>query len=107
MKKPSILVLMALLAWACQPAKETSAEADANDTTEVSPVSLKLKWETDTSLTTCESVIYDKQRDVLYVANINGDASTKDGNGFISKVSMDGKVTEAQWVKGIDAPKGL
>lgn len=109
MKKLNALVLiLALIACACQPAKEGSTSSEAADTTAtVTPVSLKLKWETDTLLTTCESVIYDKERDVLYVANINGEPSTKDGNGFISKVSLDGKVTEAQWVKGMDAPKGM
>jgi sugar lactone lactonase YvrE len=109
MKKLNALALiLALIACACQPTKDGSTESSAAaDTTEIAPVSLKLKWETDTLLTTCESVIYDKERDVLYVANINGEPSTKDGNGFISKVSLDGKITEAQWVKGIDSPKGM
>ena len=31
----------------------------------------------------------------------------KDGVGFISKVSPDGKMVEAEWVKGLNAPKGL
>jgi sugar lactone lactonase YvrE len=96
---------------ACQKQKqdETANTADtvATDTVEEAPVTLTLKWETDTSLTTCESVLYDKDNDVIYVANINGAPDGKDGNGFISKVSVDGKVTEAQWVKGLNAPKGL
>lgn len=108
MKKLNVLTLiLAIIALACQNKKEASSETDSANNAEVAPVSLTLKWETDTLLTTCESVIYDKDRDVLYVANINGDPSTKDGNGFISKVSLDGKITEAQWVKGIDSPKGM
>jgi sugar lactone lactonase YvrE len=107
MKKLStFMLLLALIAWACQP-KENTTETASADTVAVAPVTLTLKWETDTLLTTCESVIYDKERDVLYVANINGDPSTKDGNGSISKVSLDGKITEALWVKGIDSPKGM
>jgi sugar lactone lactonase YvrE len=43
----------------------------------------------------------------VYVSNVNGDATTKDGNGFISKVSMDGKTVNKEWVKGLNAPKGL
>jgi len=31
-----------------------------------------------------ELVLYDDMRDVIYVANINGNPSEKDGNGFIS-----------------------
>jgi sugar lactone lactonase YvrE len=104
-----ILVLVVLLS-ACDGAKnnagETAEEATTEKETEV-PVTLTLKWETDTLLTTCESVLYDEAQDVLYVSNINGAPDVKDGNGFISKVSTDGKITEASWVKGMDAPKGL
>jgi sugar lactone lactonase YvrE len=95
-----------VLGSACQTSKQTE-ETATTDTTAAAPVTLTQKWETDTVLTTCESVLYDKDKDVLYVANINGDPSTADGNGFISKVSLDGKVTDARWVKGIDAPKGM
>jgi hypothetical protein len=104
------LCILAALVVACQGKKEGSETATVTaDSTAAPalPVTLKLKWETDAVLTTCESVIYDKDHDVLYVSNINGAPDGKDGNGFISKVSLDGKVTEAQWVKGMDAPKGL
>lgn len=101
------LVLAAMI-LACQ-APKTADEASTVDSTEFAmPVKLTMKWETDTVLSTCESVIYDKANDVLYVANINGkDPSAKDGNGFISKVTLDGKVSEPSWVKGMDAPKGM
>jgi sugar lactone lactonase YvrE len=96
-------ITMAILA--CQPKKETT-ETPAGET--APPVSLKMLWQTDTLLTTCESVIYDKSNDILYVANINGVPDGKDGNGFISKVTLDGKVAQAQWIKGgLDAPKGM
>jgi hypothetical protein len=99
-----------IVAMSCTGAKQAE-ETAAADTTAVeapkAPVTLTKKWETDTTMTTCESVIYDKTNDVLYVANINGAPDGKDGNGFISKVNLEGKVTEAQWVKGMDAPKGM
>jgi DNA-binding beta-propeller fold protein YncE len=100
------LVVMAVLTG-CQKPKETVTEPVAKDTVATAPVKLTLKWETDTVLTTCESVLYDKDGDVLYVANINGGEDAKDKNGFISKVSLDGKVSELQWAKGMDAPKGM
>jgi sugar lactone lactonase YvrE len=106
--KQVLLPALALTAcFACQSPKENTVQTEVKDTVEVAPVKLALKWETDTVLTTCESVLYDKDKDVLYVSNINGDPGGKDGNGFLSKVGMDGKVTELQWVKGMDAPKGL
>jgi sugar lactone lactonase YvrE len=85
----------------------TACGKKAEETTVAAAPTLTLKWTTDTLLTTCESVIYDKANDVLYVSNINGDPSTKDGNGSIAKVGLDGKIIDAQWVKGMDAPKGL
>lgn len=54
-----------------------------------------------------ESVVYHAQTDSLYVSNINGDPAAKDGNGFISKVSVQGEIVEMQWASGFDAPKGL
>lgn len=105
-----IALVAGIVAFSCSGSKQ-SEETAATDTTVVAepklPVTLTKKWETDTSMTTCESVIYDKANDILYVANINGAPDGKDGNGFISKLGLDGKVTEAQWVKGMDAPKGM
>jgi hypothetical protein len=95
-----LLPLAVVVAFAaCQPKKETVE-------TKATP-SLTKKWETDTLLTTCESVIYDANNNILYVANINGDPSGKDGNGFISSLGLDGKVVNARWVAGMDAPKGM
>ena len=97
--KKLIPFLLICVAWACQPKKETEAVSTAP--------TLTLKWQTDTLLTTSESVIYDEVNDMLYVANINGVPDAKDGNGFISKVSLEGKISDAKWVTGMDAPKGL
>ena len=75
----------------------TGAQADSG---------LKLIWEVD-GLSAPESVIYDKQRDVLIVSNVNGGAMDKDGNGFLSHVSLDGKLLKKKWVVGLNGPKGL
>jgi sugar lactone lactonase YvrE len=109
MKQLTIAAFIAgFLAISCQAPKESSTEDTvAKDSVPVNPVSLKLKWETDTLLTTNESVLYDKDRDVIYVSNINGAPDAKDNNGFISKISPDGKIVELQWVKKFNAPKGL
>jgi outer membrane protein assembly factor BamB len=64
-------------------------------------------WSTPDGLQTPESVLYDEDRDVIYVANINGDPSEKDGNGFISILSPDGKIKDLEWVKKLNAPKGM
>jgi DNA-binding beta-propeller fold protein YncE len=54
-----------------------------------------------------ESAVYDRAAGAMYVSNVNGDPTTKDGNGFISKLGPDGKVIAIEWVKGLDSPKGL
>jgi YVTN family beta-propeller protein len=73
----------------------------------LTPVSLTKKWQTDTILKVPESVIYNPSDKLIYVANINGKADEKDGNGFISRLTLDGKVENLQWVKGLNGPKGM
>lgn len=54
-----------------------------------------------------ESALFDSSAGVVYVSNVNGEPTGKDGNGFISKVAPDGKIVVLEWVSGLDAPKGL
>jgi hypothetical protein len=68
---------------------------------------LALKWSTDTLLRVPESVLFDAKANILYVSNIDGKSNEKDGKGFISKVSTDGKIEMLQWSSGLDAPKGM
>ena len=68
---------------------------------------LEKKWETKKKFQVPESVLYDPVRNVIYVSNIKGNPGRKDGNGFISKVALDGKIEKLKWIKGLDAPKGL
>jgi sugar lactone lactonase YvrE len=83
----TVLWLAALPAW---------AESKA-----VKPV-----WET-AGFANPESVLWDPQRQVLYVSNVNGAPPDKDGNGYISKVSPDGRVLKEKWAVGLDGPKGM
>jgi hypothetical protein len=53
-----------------------------------------------------ESVSYDAGNNVLYVSSVNGPPAAKDGNGFISRVSLDGKMLTPEWITGLDGPKG-
>jgi sugar lactone lactonase YvrE len=99
MKKLLLPVMAGLILTACQTSKQ---ETVASQTLSIKPL-----WTTDAVLTTVESVIYDPANDVLYTANINGDPAGKDGNGSIGKVGLDGKVIAAEWIKGMDAPKGM
>lgn len=68
---------------------------------------LTLAWQTDTVFRVPESVLIDPPRKVCYVSNIDGAPGEKDGKGFISKISPEGKILNLQWVDGLDAPKGM
>lgn len=69
-------------------------------------IKLELLWETP-GLNNPESVIYHSPNKVLFVSNVNGPANDKDGNGYISKISLDGSILKKHWVTGLNAPKGL
>ena len=64
-------------------------------------------WETDTLLRTPESVLFDAKGKRLFVSNIDGAPAEKDGKGFISILSLDGKPINLEWIKGLNAPKGM
>jgi DNA-binding beta-propeller fold protein YncE len=68
---------------------------------------LTLTWKSDTLLRVPESVLFDRKENILYVANINGKSDQKDGNGFISRLTPEGKIRDLKWVAGLDAPKGM
>lgn len=67
---------------------------------------LELAWEVS-GLGNPESVVYDPRLNLLYVSNVNGGPNDKDGNGYISLVSMDGRIINEKWVTGLNGPKGL
>ena len=54
-----------------------------------------------------ESAYFDKTRGVLYVSNVGGEPLAKDGNGYISRVDPEGRILDAKWIDGLEAPKGL
>jgi hypothetical protein len=67
----------------------------------------------DVGFSTPESALHDPASDTYLVANINGSATEKDGNGFISRVSPQGVVSDLKWIDGgtsgvtLHAPKGM
>jgi len=68
--------------------------------------SLSLVWTSDEGLKTPESVLYDAKDRCIFVTNIDGNPNIKDGNGFISMLSTDGKIKNLRWISGLNAPKG-
>lgn len=63
-------------------------------------------WET-AGFQNPESALPDTEAGIIYVSNIAGGPGDRDGNGYISKLGLDGKIVTEKWVTGLDAPKGL
>ena len=103
MKKLYFIAAIALTA--CNmPNKEKETEQKAT----VQQYELLEKWESDSLLKVPESVLFDKANQILYVSNIDGtDPWKADGKGSIAKVGLDGKIIAAEWVSGMNAPKGM
>lgn len=106
MKNISLIALTLVLVLAsCRGGKrnpndnETAGNARQFELSEV--------WRSDTLLKTPESVIYDRKRDILYVTNLNFEPRKKDGNGFISRMDKNGKITDLRWIEGLSSPKGM
>ncbi len=74
-------------------------------TESTAPVQLEYLWSITEGFQSPESVIYDQQRDVLYVSNVYG--YQKNGLGFISKVSTEGEILERNWLTGLNGPTGM
>lgn len=106
MRTTIILASLVLFGIACQPSKQKEETAELPEKAAVP--SLTQVWETDTTMRTSESVIYDEFRDVLYVSNIHAVPPTaKDNDGFISIISTDGEIINLEWITEISAPKGM
>lgn len=102
--KHLLALIIAAALFGCSATKKQQKTSET--ATSITP-SLELVWETDTLMTTAECIIYDKNRDLIYVSNINEGPWEKDGNGFLSKLDTDGNIVDLKWVEGLDAPKGL
>lgn len=64
-------------------------------------------WQVSEGLSEPESALYDGAHKCVYISNVAGKPHEKDGKGWITKVSASGKVMGAQWVSGLNAPKGM
>lgn len=68
-------------------------------------------WAMSEGLNAPESAYLDAGSGMLFVSQVGlrpgGTPADKDGNGVISKLTRDGRVVAANWVTGLNSPKGL
>lgn len=67
---------------------------------------LELAWRAG-GLADPESVALSADGAFLFVTNVNGEADVKDGNGFISRIGLDGEMLQREFARGLNAPKGV
>ena len=106
----TLFIFIVLILSACSDDAQTpqviTAETAENNSPEKGTAKLELLWEAQ-GFNNPESVIYHESSNTLFVSNVNGSPVEKDGNGYISKVLLDGTILKMQWVIGLNAPKGL
>lgn len=99
-------ITAATILISCAPQK--TEEVVEETVAETKTPSLTLLWETEASLPTNESVLYDDATATIYVSNIGGmDPQAKDGKGSIAIIDKDGKIVNPVWVGGLNSPKGM
>lgn len=102
--KRLIFLMTAVIFSSCNMGKKKDKPVAEAET----PVySIELVWQSDTLLRTPESVLIDREREILYVSNVNLNPWEKDGNGFLSKMDKSGNIVELKWVEGLHGPKGM
>jgi sugar lactone lactonase YvrE len=89
------------------PASETAAPATEPAASAGAPAALTADWTTTEGIETPESVYYDAASNSVYTSQIAGAPDGKDGNGRIVKLDANGKVVNANFVTGLNAPKGI
>jgi DNA-binding beta-propeller fold protein YncE len=106
----AIFIIIALVCLYCSPKKsneDTKSTESEQQAIESTKYKLQKVWASDTILKTPESVVFDAERNVLYVSNVNQNPWEKDNNGFISIMSKAGEILELEWITGFSGPKGM
>lgn len=101
------LLLITALAISCGTGNQQNNAETSSEEEKVTSPTLTQLWSTDTTLRTPESVLYDTERNLIYVANVNMNPWEKDGNGFISRLDLQGNVIDLKWVENLNGPKGM
>lgn len=64
-------------------------------------------WSLNKGLSGPSSVSFDHKSGALYVSNIAGGPTEKNGKGYISKVGLNGTLLTEKWIDGLNSPKGI
>ncbi len=91
------------------PATAKAADAKATDTKPAEPLitpSIATQW-TVPGFSKPESALWDAEGKVWYVTNMADGEMSHASRGFIALLDRNGLITTLEWVKGLNAPKGM
>jgi hypothetical protein len=103
----SLAIVFVIAVSACGPSPQNQQSAAPPAPAPAGPAPLAAGWTVTQGVDAPESVYVDSASGFIFVSMIGGQPGDKDGNGRIMKLSGDGKVLSAAWVKELNAPKGL
>jgi len=103
------IVILAMGMAACSGSKPAEQAAPAPAAAPAAPAAKPLAagWTATDGIKTPESVYYDAASGFIFTSQIDGAPDGRDGNGRIAKLNGDGTTVKADFVSGLNAPKGL
>lgn len=106
-----LLLIPCLALFACSPAETPTESAETQSATPppaqaaaTNVPTLVPVW-VAAGLSAPEGVAMDG--DTLFISNVAGEGGDKDGEGWVSRLALDGTILEEKWVEGLNAPKGM
>jgi hypothetical protein len=103
----SLAIVFGIAVSACGSSPQNQQTAAPPAPAPAGPAPLTAGWTVTAGVDAPESAYVDAASGFIFVSMIGGQPGDKDGNGRIMKLSGDGKVVSAAWVKELNAPKGL
>jgi len=96
-------LILTFLAAACSGGE--SADDAPQDAASSAPATLEPLW-VATGFSAPEGVAA-APAGGYFISNVAGEGDAKDGEGWVSILAEDGKIIEARFIDGLDAPKGM
>jgi hypothetical protein len=98
--------MLSLIAVCTLAVSAVAAQAPTGGTAAPAPTPTAL-WTLSGDFQSPESAFYDAASNSVFVSSINGGMTAKDGNGYVSRLSPDGKMLDPKWATGLNGPKGI
>ena len=103
----SAAVVTAALTVSCGGSATPPAESTAPAAAPAPTATVEAGWKATEGIATPESAYLDEGSGFIFSSQIDGAPDARDGNGRIVQLARNGRVVSADWITGLNAPKGL